>query len=253
MPLKINPILATAIIIGVIILLIALIKGCHENKGTYAKYRKVDSLNNVLLHAASEDKRIIDSSKKLFQDSLEFERGQKELALAQKERTEDELDDVLQENNKLIAQHKLAQYTDTSAVTVPNGFITECNDCFSKLEITTNVSLKYKSDYNKLQENWDRHEKLYQNRFKEIEVERLRFNNKISTLAKQQQDAIDKLKPHGRLYLSWGVLWSPWPVSVGGGLMYQNKRNLIYGLKWYYGRGGTTIETTLNFPLSLRF
>jgi hypothetical protein len=63
----------------------------------------------------------------------------------------------------------------------------------------------------------------------------------------------DKNKPNGRLYLSWGVLFQPWPKYAGAGLMYQNKRNVIWGAMWYYGDGGHMVQTTINFPLSLKF
>lgn len=253
MSLKRDQIWAIAVIIGIIILLVALIKGCHENRGVYAKYKKLDSLNTALLNVINEDKYIIDSTQKAFQDTLEFERGQNALIEAQKQRTEEELDQVLKQNKELLDKHKLAQYTDTTATLVPHGFIVECEGCFSRLESTTNLTLKYKSDYTKLKESWDRQDKIYQSQLKSIVTERQKFNLKIESLAKQQQEYIDKAKPRGRLYLSWGVLWSPWPIAVGGGFMYQNKRNLIYGLKGYYGRGGTTVESTINFPLSLRF
>lgn len=253
MSFKINPILAIALIVGVIVLLVALIKGCHENKGTYAKYKKVDSLNNMLLNVIADDKRVLDSTMKGFHDSLEFVNGQYTLANAQKMRTESELQDAVKENRALIAQHRLHKYADTSAVTVPNGFVTECEGCFVKLEKTTNLAEKYKKDASLLEAKQNNQNQLYQKRFKEIEVERLGFNNKINSLAKKQQEYLDKLKPHGRLYLSWGVLWKPLPWAAGIGAMYQTKRNLIVGAKAYYSASGTLIETNVNFPLSLRF
>jgi len=241
------------IVTGIIVLIIVLMRGCSQSKTQIAKYNKLDSLNTVLLHAITEDKAKTAISEKAYQDSLEFERGQVALANEQKLRTESELQDMIKENRALIAQHKLYKYTDTTAVTVPNGFVTECEGCFVKLEKTTNVAERYKKDINALEEKQEKENKLYQKRFKELDQERLGFYNKINTLAKAQQEAIDKLKPHGRLYLSWGVLWSYWPTSAGFGLKYQTKRNLLIGVMGYYGVNKTTIETTINFPLSLRF
>jgi len=253
MSLKINPIVATLLIAGVLVLIVALIKGCSQSKLEVAAKEKAILYGDSI--KATFDKYVSDSdsSTRLFQDSLGFERGQNILLENQKQRTEIKLDKLLSENKKLIAQHKLAQYADTTATLVPHGFIVDCKSCFTKLEATTNLTLKYKSDYTKLKESWDRQDKIYQNGLRSMISERQKFNEKISYLTKQQQESIGKLKPHGRLYLSWGVLWSPLPIAAGGGLMYQNKRNLIYGLKGYYGKGGTTIETTVNFPLSLRF
>lgn len=241
------------IIIGIFVLIIALMRGCSQSKTQATKHHKLDSLNTVLLQAITEEKSKSDSIKKAFQDSLEFERGQVALAKAQKIRTEAELQDVIKENRALIAQHKLHKYADTSAVTVPHGFVTECEGCFVSLEKTTNIAEKYKRDNDTLSAKQANQDRIYKKLFQELDQEKLGFYNKISALAKAQQDAIDKLKPHGRLYLSWGVLWRSWPVAAGAGLMYQNKRNLIWGAKWYYGSQGTTIETSINLPLSLNF
>jgi hypothetical protein len=246
-------VLTTGLLVAVVAVLLFLqFRGCRQSKIQLHKFNKIDSLNNVLLHAVSDDKLRTDSAKKAFQDSLEFERGQRAILEAQKERTEAELDDITKENKALITKYKIGQYTDTSSVTVPGEFITDCQGCFVKLEKTTGLVERYKKDINKIQDKWDEHDKMYQKRFRELDEEKLGFYNKINTLAKAQQKAIDELKPHGRLYLSWGVLWRPWPVAGGVGLMYQNKRNLIWGLKGYYGQGGTTVETNVNLPLSLR-
>lgn len=253
MTLKIHPLLMTVFAIGIVLLVIALFKGCGKSaKETTAKERALvlaDSALNVL----KEYKLLGDSTAKKFQDTIEFERAQGTLADIQKERTEMELDKALAENGALIRKYKMHQYTDTSAVWTPNEFISDCRDCFVKLERDSLMIGRYKNDINNIQSNWDRQTKIYQARFKELDAEKIGFYNKINSLTQQQKEAADKLVPHGRLYLSWGVLWRPWPIGAGGGLMYQNKRNLIWGLKGYYGQGGTTVETTINFPLSLKF
>lgn len=253
MTLKINPIVATLLIAGIIILLFALFKGCQQSKINYAKYQKVDSLNTILLGAVKDEKSKADSIAKDYQDSLELERGQYELLKNQKERTEIALDNALEGNKELIAKHKLDKYIDTSAVTVPGAYVEDCDSCFAKLETTTNLTLRYKNDLNALEANWRKQNELYQKQFKALDQERLGFYNKVQTLAQQQQKELDKLKPHGRLYLSWGVIWGPLPKMAGAGLMYQNKYNLIWGAKWYYGAQGHMVETTINFPLSLKF
>lgn len=253
MSLKINPIVATLLIAGIIILLFALFKGCHTNRQLVAENTSLTNTNKQLLSTNDSSRKWYDSSKKEFQDSLDFERGQKELITAQKERTENELDNALKSNQALIAKHKLDKYADTTAVTVPAAYVEDCDSCFAKLETTTNLTLRYKNDLNALEANWRKQNELYQKQFKAIDQERLGFYSKVQTLAQQQQKELDKLKPHGRLYLSWGVMWSPYPIATGGGLLYQNKYNLLYGLKWYYGKYGHMVETTLNFPLSLKF
>lgn len=253
MSLKVHPIVATLVIAGVLILIFSLFRGCRQSQKQISQYNKVDSLNRELKKVIADDKLRAESSNKQFIDSLDFAYGQYALVEAQKLRTESELQDITKENKELIAKYKLGKYTDTSSVTVPGEFVSDCQGCFVNLEKTNGVVNRYKNDINNLQNKWDKQTEIYQNRFKELDVEKLGFYNKIETLTKAKQEAIDKLKPHGRLYLSWGVLWKPLPWAAGIGAMYQTKRNLIIGAKGYYSSSGTLIETTINFPLSLKF
>jgi len=240
------------IFIGIGVLLFSMIRGCKQSKIQLAENNILKALNGELQNTIASDKAITDSSNKLFKDTLEFERGQTALIKGQKERTESELRDITKENKALIARYKLNDYTDTATTLVPNDFIADCQGCFVNLEKTTDLVDKYKKDVNNLQNNWDKQTAIYQKRFKELDAEKLGFYNRINTLAKEQQKVIDQLKPHGRLYLTWGVLWRGLPSAAGAGLMYQNKRNLIWAATWYYGANGTTIQTTINFPLSLK-
>lgn len=252
MKFQIHPLFATAMIAGILILIFALFRGCKQAKSD-AKH--IDTLMGLTdSFKVNADRAIAgwELSNKKYQDSLEFVKGQYALVKDQELRTSIELQDVTEANKVLIKKHKLGQYIDTASVTVPSEFITQCSECFGSLEKTNGLVERYKTDVNNLQSNWDKQSQLYQKRFKELDIDKLGFYNKINILAKAQQAAIDKLKPHGRLYLTWGVLWNYWPTAAGAGLMYQNKRNLIFGMTWYYGRDGATIETNIHFPLSLR-
>ena len=240
------------IFVGLGVLLFSMIRGCNQSNLQLSKATKLDSLNNVLLHVVSNDKLATDSTKAAFRDSLEFERGQNALIKSQKERTESELQDITKANRILIAKHKWDKYADTSAVTVPGKYVEECSGCFANLEKTTDLVDRYKTDINNLQNNWDKQSQLYQKRFKELDAEKLGFYNKINTLAKAQQEAIDKLKPHGQLYVSWGVLFGPLPKMAGVGFVYQTKYKMQYGLKGYFGVYGSMVEGQMNFPLSLK-
>lgn len=250
---NVHPIIATIIIAGVLILLFTVFKGCKQSRIEVAAKEKAQQITDSALTVLKDSKSLWDSTSKDYQDSLEFERGQKILIDAQKERTEVDLDKALEENKELIARHHLADYTDTATIVVPNQYVMECEDCFTKLDNTTKLSLKYKDDLKRADSNWNKQTELYQNRFKQLNAERLGFYNKINYLAKEAKEATDKLKPHGRLYLSWGILWSPWPVAAGGGFMYQTKSYFQYGLKFYYGDRGSIVETSMHFPLSIKF
>lgn len=252
MSLKIHPLIATLLIAGILILLFALFRGCHQSKLEVAAKEKAQLLADSMSSALIQYKAKSDSTTKLFNDSLDANKVEYTNLLLEKNSMESQLDDALSENRKLIDKHKLDKYADTSAVLTPQEYINDCESCFTKLETTTNLSIRYKNDLNALEANWRKQNELYQKQFKAIDQERLGFYSKVQTLAQQQQKELDKLKPHGRLYLSWGVLWGFVPKMAGAGLLYQNKHNLLIGATWYYGANGHMLETTLNFPLSFK-
>lgn len=249
---KINPIVATFIIAGGLLLAFALFRGCKQSRIEVAAKEKAEHIADSALAVIKNYKSSSDSTAKDFQDTIDFERGQKELANAQKEKTETALDKALTENKELIARHHLADYTDTATVVVPSQYVQECEDCFTKLDNTTKLSLKYKNDFNNLGLKWESQVQIYERRFKQLNEEKLGFYNRINSLAKEAKDATDKLKPHGRLYLSWGVMFGPWPKMAGGGLLYQTKYNLMYEANWFYGNQGHMVEASIKFPLSIK-
>lgn len=253
MSLKINPIVATIIIAGILILCFAVFKGCKRSRIEVAAKEKAIKIADSVISELKRFKSESDSSKADFDIQKELLSGQIDLLDNKLNKRGEELDKALMENKELIAKHKLAMYKDTATVMVPAEFVQDCENCFSNLQTTTTLSSKYKSDLNNFQKKLDEQNAIYQKRFKQLDAEKLGFYNKMQSFAAQAKEATDKLKPHGRLYLSWGVLWSPWPVGAGGGLMYQTKYNFQYGLKAYYGKGGTTVETSMHFPLSIKF
>lgn len=253
MSLKIHPLVATAVIAGILVLCFALFRGCKQSRIETAAKEKALKIADSLLKEVIRYRIATDSTKNLFEWSEAIANGQIDILNNQLARTGSELDKALQENKDLVAKHKLGKYEDTTSIVVPKEYTSECEDCFTKLENTTGITLKYKSDLNSLQNKWESQSQLYQNRFKQLEDEKVGFLTKIQSLSSEVKNATDKLEPHGRLYLSWGVLWSPWPSAAGAGFMYQTKKNFIYGAKYYYGNKGGIVETSMHFPLSIKF
>lgn len=249
---EIHPLVAAGLIAGVFILAFALLKGCKQSRIEVAARQKSEQLADSALKALKNYKGASDSSAVDFQIKNELLTGQVELANNQKEKAETELSNQIKINNALLEKHKIGKYADTTATVVPAEYIQDCEGCFVNLEKTNKDAIKYKDDVNTLQDKLQKQDVLYKSRFKQLNEEKLSFYNKMNILAKQQKDAADKLKPHGRLYLSWGVLWKPFPWAAGAGMLYQTKENMVYGVKWYYSGQGHLIETTINFPLSIR-
>lgn len=254
MTLKINihPILATIIIAGVLILLFTVFKGCKQSRLDVAARQKAEQLADSTLFALKSYKATSDSTTVDFQIKNELLTGQIELVTNQKEKAEADLEDQIKINAASIDKHNMGRYFDTTATLVPAEYIADCEGCFTNLEKTNKEVNKYKSDINILQDQWSKKDQLYQNRFKQLEQERIGFYTKISSLAQQQKETADKLKPHGRLYLSWNVLFGPWPKMAGAGFMYQTKSNMMYEANWLYGNMGHMIEASMKFPLSIK-
>lgn len=254
MILKINvhPILATIIIAGVLILLFTVFKGCKQSRLDIAARQKAEQLADSTLRALKLYKAISDSTTVDFQLKNELLSGQVELANNQKEKTEADLEKQIAINADLIEKHKMAKYADTNATVVPAEYITDCEGCFTNLEKTNKEVLKYKSDINVLQDKLQKQDSLSQNRIKQSNDEKIGFYNRINSLVQQQKENADKLKPHDRLYLSWDVLFGPWPKMAGAGFMYQTKSNMMYEANWLYGNMGHMIEASMKFPLSIK-
>lgn len=250
---KIHPILAALCIAGILLLAFSTFRGCKQSKLEVAAKEKIQKIADSALDALRDYKHDSDSTNNDFAIRNELLEGQNSLLENKLERSGNDLDKAIAENKELIAQHKLARYVDTSATLVPADYVKDCEQCFVNLETTTNLSLRYKSDLNTLQNNWDKQNQLHQSRFKQLESEKLGLYNKMQGLAVQAKEATDKLKPHGSLYLSWGVLWSPWPIAAGAGLMYQTRYRFQYGFKYYYSNKGGIVETSMHFPLSIKF
>lgn len=240
------------IFVAIILLVIGLIKGCSNLKKGKEDAKIMVSQVDSLKRLNANTKKAWAASDSAYRDSLEFERGQRMLAESQKERTENELMVSVGENERLIKKYKNQEYTDTTIVQAPKEFVDDCKDCFSRLEMTNRITLKYKNEVNDWAAKYKRETDRINNRVVEVEKERNAYRFSVDSITNIQRKAVSSIRPKGRLYLSWGVLWSYWPTAAGGGLMYQTPRNMIFGLKGYYGAGKTTIETTINFPLSLR-
>lgn len=252
MSIKVSNWVIFALLIGIGLLIFALARGCRKIKQDQVNINKLMGLTDSSMALSRRAVTEWADAKKAYKDTLEFERGQRMLAEAQKERTEDDLNRVLSENERLIKKYKNQEYTDTTMVQAPREFVDDCKDCFTRLEITNGITLKYKKEVNEWADKFKKETSRISNRVTQVEKERDSYRFSVDSLTNIQKKSVSAIKPRGRLYLSWGVLWSYWPTAAGGGLMYQTPRNMIFGAKCYYGAGKTTVETTINFPLSLK-
>lgn len=244
---KVNPLVAIGFFILIGILIIALARGCHnQNKPAIDLEGRIEKLK--------QDS--IESWRQLaaYEDTLTFMEGRLALSHNKEIALNENLDKANDRISILLRKHvPIKPSSDSNITTVPNEYITDCADCFTELNNGQQLVRKYRAEK-------DNQEKLYngQLNLKDNRINSLEKSNKVLTtdyriLLNSTKKMQDILKPKGRLYLSWGIIWGPLPKMAGAGLMYQTHRNMILGAKWYYGASGQMVETSMNFPLSLRF
>lgn len=253
MTVKINPWLLTAIIIGICILIFSLIRGCNQSNLRLQADAHLKKSNDSLIKDAADKKRIIDSAKKIYQDTIEFVNGQYALVKNQKERIENELYNSRDTIKKLIAKHRTNSYTDTTNTPVPNDFIADCHDCFNRLENGLFLVDRYKQQVKASDSISIVKSKIYEKRIKQQELEKQALQGSLNYAIGENEKAIKKLAPKGQLYFSWGVLFNPIiPKMAGVGLMYQDRHRVIWAAKGWFGQYGNMWEANMNLPLSLK-
>jgi hypothetical protein len=238
------------ILIGFGILLLAYIRGCRNNQHNGALVVNYEARINDLI----EDS--IETAKKLIENDKQMEVLEGQLSLSNNKLLF--LDENLGKANDritiLLKKHvPINPSLDTNVTLVPNIYLDDCADCFTELSNGQKLVIQYKAEKENQFNLLSGKINLKDNRIRDLETANVKLTSNYRSLIDSSKRFQDKLKPHGRLYLSWGVLFAPWPTAAGAGLMYQNKRNMIYGMKWYYGDKGHMGELNLNFPLSLRF
>ncbi len=247
MSVKINPFLLTAILIGVGILIIALVRGCQN--GEKAASVVIDFKGRI--NKLTEDS--IEQANQLaaYKDTTQYLDGQLSLSKNKELFLNENLGKANDRITLLLRKHvPINPSSDTSITTVPNEYITDCADCFAELDNGVQLVRKYKAE----KDNQDYIHKGQLN----VRDNRIRFleksNEEVTSSYKALIDITkNSIKPKGKMYLSWGVLWRNYvPWAAGVGLMYQNKRSVIFGASWYYNSQGTLIQTNIHFPLSFK-
>jgi hypothetical protein len=246
--LSINKWLILAILVGVVVLAFALIRGCKNGKRAAALVVNSDSLTNKL------KKDNIDLTRQLAAnaDTTQFLEGQLSLSHNKEIALNENLDKANARITNLLSKHvpiKPSPY-DTGSTVVPNDYIVDCHDCFEELGNGQQLVRKYKAEKDNQEQIYKGQLNVKDNRINHLEKANKEVTSSYMALIDITKDAG---KPKGRMYLSWGVLWKNYvPWAAGGGLMYQNKRSVIFGASWYYNSQGHMVQSNVHFPLSLK-
>lgn len=242
-------ILVTLVLLG--LLIVALIRGCKNNQHNGALIVNHESRINNLVHDSTETvKKLIENHKQ-----MEVLEGQLSLSNNKLLFLDENLGKANDRITVLLKKHVPINpsLVDTGVMVVPTMYVNECADCFIELSNGQKLVIQYKAEKENQFNLLSGKINLKDNRIRDLETANVKLTSNYRSLIDSSKRFQDKLKPRGRLYLSWGVLYYPWPKAAGMGLMYQTKRNLIIGGMWYYGTQGHMVETNIHFPLSLRF
>lgn len=243
--------LKVCIVIGVVVLIIALVRWCKQSKDQQIEI--INYKEKIENHEQDSIEQV--KAKEAYRDSIEFVNGQLDLSNNKLLSLNEDLGKANDRITKLLGKHVPIKpsLSDTGIITVPMEYVRECEGCYDELANGQQLVLKYKAEKDNQFQILNGKMSIKDNRISFLEKSNAALGLSNSALLSSAKEMQDKWKPRGRLYLSWGVLFQPWPKYAGAGLMYQNKRNMIIGGMWYYGDKGHMVQTTINFPLSLRF
>lgn len=253
MTLKINTWLATALLVLMIILACGWLKSCGDGTRKDIQYQKqIIAINDSIDKASTDYRTGTEQQRRELQDSLQFFKGQSDLIQNQKDRLEESLDLLAQENKSIIAKYKSSDYTDTTRVVTHQGFVDNCADCMANLEQQTNQVNIYKIHVKSTDSLYKIREQLHNNYLEFSTAKEIEFLRKLDSLTDAQRKAASKLKRKGALLLSLQTqsFNQPFPNAAGVGLIYQDKKNRQVGFSVMGGEYGTIYHTQINMPLT---
>lgn len=259
MTVKIPSWLIFAIFIGVGVLIFASIRGCNQGQQAVAEASQLKQSNIKLVQDTTCLAKERDSTKKSYQDSLDFINGQLALKDNQLLSTRVSLDSADKRITILINKHQDIQPSkDTTFTKVPNEFVSanefvsDCHDCFTELEGGQRKVKLYLSQLDSVKKVASEKEWLQEKRIIQLSQQNTQLAGTLQDCISISQRAEKQLAPHGQFFFSWSVLWMPLPTMAGMGIMYQSKRRLQIGVRGMFGNYGSGFETEVNMPLSFK-
>jgi hypothetical protein len=245
--LQINKWIIIAFLVGVIVLVFALVRGCQNEKKAASIVIDFKGRINKL----TEDSISNTNQLAAYKDSMQFLDGQWSLSKNKELFLNEDLGKANDRITLLLRKHvPIKPSSDTSMTWAPNEFINECAECFHELKNGQQLVKKYKAEKDTQEVIYKSKLNVKDNRINHLEKANQEVTSSYMALIDITKDAG---KPKGRMYLSWGVLWKNYvPWAAGGGLMYQNKRSVIFGASWYYNSQGHMVQSNVHFPLSLK-
>lgn len=242
-----------AVILGIILLLYALWKGC-QNSASRKDYQVTPKINERL-ERLQKDSAQTHSELNDLHFSYNLLQGQFDLLTNKNITTTDSLSAANDRITLLRKRHvDIEPSHDTSATLVPNEYLSDCASCFAELDNGQRLVLKYKEEKDGLQ-------KILSDQLSIKDKEASVFRSQISDLKNTLIDVTEiakrnekKNEPRRTLYFSLATISvnNKLPTGIGGGLLYMDKRMRIFGANYYINNTGPVWQAQLSMPLSLK-
>lgn len=248
MKISISPLFGGAILLGILILVFALTRGCSQGKLKDEAYAKAIEANKVL-------EGRLKANEINFNTSLEYANGVISLRDNQLQATRNDLVASNSRIDALLKKHKPVQVdTDDSVTMVPNTFVEECSECFAELEYHKGKSSRFIKETDSLHVAHLAKEVIQEKRIKQLEGEKEDVSQTLTDCLTAARKQADKLEPRRTMYLNMGAIGGKKDVlmGIGAGLMYQDKRKRGFGFTWYGTSQGSIVTANLSFPLSFK-
>ena len=247
MTLTINKWLIVAILVGVVVLVFALVRGCQNGKKLASINIDYDGKISQLKKNAIEDLKQLTA----YRDTMQFLDGQLSLSKNKELFLNEDLGKANDRISILLKKHvPIKPSSDTSMTWAPNEFINECAECFHELKNGQQLVKKYKAEKENQEQICIEKLNVKDNRINHLEKANKEVTSSYMALIDITKDANTRRR---MLYFSYGILWSAYVPKMGGmGLMYQDKRLRQYGVKAYFGAYKPMLETQVNMPLSFK-
>jgi len=168
---EINRVKNWVILIVLGILIVALIRGCQNNKFSLGEIQQLKE-------------RINNDSVKMVEDSIsyanriEYAEGKLELNYTQYISAADSLRSAEIRINKLLARYKpIKPSIDTSITTVPNEYIVDCAECFNELEHDKELVKYYQARVDSLKSTLHIKSKIQEQRIQQLNEEKAKIGS----------------------------------------------------------------------------
>jgi len=236
------------VLIGFLILAFALFRGCENSK-------VLAQNNDYLSGKHKEDSIKMSDDSSSYVNNIEQLNGQINLNENKLAVTELQLDSANKIIDKLLKKHNpIIPAVDTTITTVPNEYITDCEDCFTNLGKQQSIIGKYKKDLKDLSDDFNQRDKIKDGRINNLTLSLNKINSDYNAQKSINSIQARNLIPRWKLLFSMGVMSinSILPNAAGIGGAYQDKRNRIFAFRYYTSEYGSVKALDIYMPLSLR-